>query len=332
MKLDTQGAWDYTANMKPKIFGGIFLFCIVSRIASAILVSQFHDTDTQIKWSKDIIIADCVSIPTNKSVLVNGKLILATVMDGVYDVEINVLRMLKGHKQPGKQIIQTIYPMTPGKRYLLCSFGGGNETDFMAVPQLSVVEIPSGFDLSTLDGKELKEQMQSLFSASLLILNWKLAPLLEEKELLEKGISDRQYVWFDSAGPVKLGPIIEISTTNINSISWLNLEDKKLEWSGGMPGKAGYLYFEKVDIPRTFYWEFSFSDATNIEDLANKPLKTKFAGYYAARSDINSSIVVSVGQVVFARMIEDPNKIFAIQIIKQDKSQSMTARYSIIQK
>jgi hypothetical protein len=319
--------------MKPKILGGIFLFCIVSRIASAILVSGFQDTDTLIKWSKDIIIADCVSIPTNETVVINGKKVQVEYMDGIYKVEINVLRTLKGNKQPGKQIILAIYPMTPGKRYLLSSYGGGSDgTDFMAVPQLSVVEIPSTFDLSTLDGRDLKEQIQSLFSASLFILDWKLAPLLEERGLLEKAISDRQYVWFDSAGPVKLGPIIETSTTNQNSISWLSLGDKKMEWSGGMPDKAGYLYF---DIPRKFYWEFSFCDATNIEDLADKPLKTKFTGYlmpHTPRGDINSSIVVSVGQIVFARTIEDPNKTFAIQVIKQDKSQSMTARYSIIQK
>ena len=105
-----------------------------------------------------------------------------------------------------------------------------------------------------------------------------------------------------------------------------------MEWSGGMPGKAGYLYFE---IPRKFYWEFSFCDATNIEDLADKPLKIKFSGYlmpHTPRRDVNSSIVVSIGKVVFARTVDEPNKIFAIQIIKQEQSESMTARYTIIQR
>jgi len=214
-----------------KFLAGTILLCLMCRAASAIIISGFENTDRLIKWSKDIVIADLVSIPTNKPALVNGKWVQVEYMDGVYHVEINVLRALKGNKQPGKQIIATIYPMTPGKRYLLSSFGGSDDqTDFMAVPQLSVVEIPPTFDLSVLDGKDLKEQMQSLFSASLFILDWKLVPLLEERGLLEKAISDRQYVWFDSAGPVKLGPIIETSTTNQESIAWLNLGDKK--WSG----------------------------------------------------------------------------------------------------
>ena len=314
-----------------KFLGCTILLCLMCHAASAMIVSSFQNTDTLIKWSKDIIIADCVSIPTNKSVLENGKWV--QVEYDVYHFEINVLRTLKGNKQPRKQIIATIYPMTPGKRYLLSSFGGGDdETDFLAVPQLSVVEIPSNFDLSTLDGKALKEQMQRIFSASLFILDLKLGPLLEEKQLLEKTISDRQYVWFDSGGPVKLGPITEITTTNKGWTSWLNLEDKKLEWSGGMPNKDGYFYFQRIDLPRTPYWEFSFCNITNIEELTDKPLKTKFAGYYMPGSGGGSAITVSGGQVVFARTVDQPNKIFAIQIVKQHKSQSMTARYAIIQR
>src|ERR1700729_1132773 len=118
----------------------------MSSSAFAIIISQFANTDALIKQTKDIFIADCVSIPTNKPELINGQWVSVDLADGLYKVEVNAMRVLKGNKSTGKQIIATIYPMVVGKRYLLSSMGGGvgegggvAAADFMAVPQLSVV-------------------------------------------------------------------------------------------------------------------------------------------------------------------------------------------------
>jgi hypothetical protein len=304
------------------------------------MVEQFANTDRLIKRAEDIVIGDCVSIPTNKPVFVDGHWVTYELGDGLRKVEVNIVRVLKGNRPIGKQIIATIHPMTPGKEYLLSNSGGSvgatgdiATTDFLAVPELSVVEIPSHFDLTTLDGKELKEQMQSIFSRHLFEVERKLVPLLNEQGLLEKAVADRQYEWFDSGGPVKLGQIVETSTTNEHSLVWLNLEDKKLEWSGGMPGKQGYLYFEKMGPDRWKpYWEFSSCDATNIESLAGIPLRAKFSGLFSPGTS-GQSIQVSVGQVLFARTVDEPNTVFVIQIVGQDKDhERMSVRYAIVQR
>jgi hypothetical protein len=85
---------------------------------------------------------------------------------------------------------------------------GGNAlgTDLLALDELSVVPLPSTFKLDDLAGRDLKEQVQYLFSRRLFELECELAPLLKEKEVLERAVSDREYGWYESDGPVKIGP------------------------------------------------------------------------------------------------------------------------------
>jgi hypothetical protein len=316
-----------------------FLFCGIPTAALAIIVSQFADTDSAIQRAKDIIIAECISIPTNKPVLVDGHWVTEELRDGLYKVEVNVVRTLKGDKQSGKQIIATIYTMTPGKKYLLSTLGGSvgegggiPGTDFLAVPQLSVLEIPASFDLSTLDHKDLKKQVQCIYSRHLFDVERQLAPLLAEKALLDKAVSDRSYEWYESSGPVKIGRIVDAATTNQHWSVWLNLGDKKLQWSGGMPGKNGYLYFEKAGESWKPYWEFSLCEAKKIEDLADKPLKSKFSGLFSPGTS-GQSVQVTVGQVLLARTADDLRTIYILQIVGQDQSQKrMSARYAVIQR
>jgi hypothetical protein len=310
-------------------------------------VAVSENTDTLIKRSKDIIIAECVSIPTNKPYFENGHWIFE--VSSLQKVEVNVIRTLKGDRQPGKQIIATDYfypPMTPGKKYLLSNSGGSVPasrdipgTDFLAIGPLSVVEIPLRFDLKTLDGKDLKEQIQSIFSVHLYEVEYQLIPLLTEKVAFEEAIADRQSVWFDSGGPVKIGPIVETNTiSNENGDEWLNLEGGKLHLHTDAPNKTTYFRSEKMGtVAWIANWEFSTCEATNIETLAGKPLKTKFSGLFSPDagdiSNGNRVTAVSVGQVVFARSVDDPNKIFAIQIVGQDQGKKlMFARYAIIQR
>src|ERR1700735_1810745 len=90
----------------------LFVYAICPA-AFAIIVSTFDDTDSIVQKAKDIVVADCVSIPTNKSVLMNGHSVSFGMNDGLYKVEVCVIRTLKGGKQPGNHIIATIYPMDP---------------------------------------------------------------------------------------------------------------------------------------------------------------------------------------------------------------------------
>ena len=147
----------------------------------AIKVTLFSDIDTYLKRGNDIVIATAISIPTNAP---------AELGDGLHLVEVNVLRALKGLQQPGKQIVATIYPMTTGRIYLLYSIGGSaGGTDFLAVPELSVVEVPPNFDLKQLDGRPLREQIALLFSQRLAQVRRSLSEMEHEKQLLEKATS-----------------------------------------------------------------------------------------------------------------------------------------------
>src|SRR5208283_6144372 len=102
-----------------KILYCTILFCLACRATFGIPVAMFENTDRLIKQSKDIIIAECVSIPTNKPYFENGHWNIEMSMD-VQKIEVNIIRTLKGDKQPGKQMIATdFYSMTPGKKYLL---------------------------------------------------------------------------------------------------------------------------------------------------------------------------------------------------------------------
>lgn len=337
---------NHSRGAKPirKILALIILVCGACPAGFGIIVTSFQDTDTLVARAKDIVIADCVSIPTNKPSMVDGRTVMLTLKDGLYKAEVRIVQTLKGDKRPGNQIIATIYRMAPGKRYLLFSLGGkvGQSgeipaTDFLAVPRLSVVEIPSDFDLKILERKELKEQVQCVFSRHLFEVERQVAPLLEEKAHLEKLVADRQYERYDSPGPLKFERIMKVTTqTNGSGLVWLDLEGNKLQWSRAQPG-SGYLYFEKVGGSRVPYWEFSPCDASRIEDLAGTYLKARFYGMYTSgrgntKLGWNSlqSIQVSVGQILLARTADDPKTVFVIQIVEQDLDQErLSVEYTV---
>lgn len=328
-----------------KILGAALLIWAVCRAALAIPIASFEDADRLVSAAKDIVVADCISIPTNRPVLVNGHWVTSGFRSGLYKVEIDVLRTLKGERRPGKQIIATIYPMTAQKRYLLYSLGGGvgesgglPVTDFLAIARLSVVEIPSHFDLRTLAGKDPVEQVQCIFSLRLAELERQLAPLLEEKSLLENVLAGRSDEWFQSHGAVKVGPILDISTRTDDGLHvWLDLGTNRLQWSRSLPGKTGYFYFMNADTESLRYWEFSPCNAARIEDLADKPLKARFysmdtPGLGRVGWGELGMVQISVGQVVLARTVDEPNKVFIVQIVSQDPDRDrMRARYAVVQ-
>lgn len=152
----------------------VVLFFLISSSVYAIKVSLFVSTDRFVERSKDIIVATCKAVHEQKFE-----------MDGLYPVDVEITKVLKGDNKAGKAKIATIYPMDVGKTYLLSSLGGSAfGTDILAIPELSVVEIPPTFDFKALQGKAIRDQMQAIFDARLAVVKWKLQTLETEKRLL----------------------------------------------------------------------------------------------------------------------------------------------------
>lgn len=82
-----------------------FLFGSVLACA-AIKVTLFSDTETFVKRGKDIIIADCIALPTNRVVVTNGHAVIKGFYDGLHPVEVDVLRTLKGGKSLASRGLQ----------------------------------------------------------------------------------------------------------------------------------------------------------------------------------------------------------------------------------
>jgi len=140
-------------------------------------ITLFTDLDTYLQRGKDILIAQAVALPADGQAGV----------DDLHLVEVDALRTLKGTNQPGLLTIATIYPMSIGRRYLLYSLGGSfRRTSFLAVDELSVVEVPSWFDLGQLDGKSPRAQIALLFELRLAEIKRRLKELEHDKQLLEK--------------------------------------------------------------------------------------------------------------------------------------------------
>jgi hypothetical protein len=129
------------------------LLLLVNSEAQAIKIAPFTDVDTLVRHAQDIVIAKCTGpVPVGQKF-----------QDGLYPVDVQILTILKGGKKPGKATIATIYPMEVGKIYLLTSLGGSAYgTDFLAVPELAVVELPHSFRLDDLKDKKVTEQVQAV--------------------------------------------------------------------------------------------------------------------------------------------------------------------------
>lgn len=301
---------------------------VACSIAFAVPISLFSDTDTYVDRAKDIVIAKCVSIPEQPQGYI----------DGLYPAKVEVLSTLKGDKKTGLLKIGTVYPMKPGETYLLSSLGGSAlNTDFLALPQLSVVPIPAGFDLAQLKDKTTKQQVQIVFARHLYEIERKLAPLLERQRLLQQSIKDKRDDQFESNGKVKLGEIKELTTTKKPSIIALNFEAGPLEWSTSAPGKTGYYYFTDR-LPTTPDWEFAYTEAKDITDLDGKPLRAKFYHRFSPSRDVRleptgfgNAIRISKGQVILARTSADPETIYILQIYQQAQ-EAIAVRYAVIEK
>lgn len=201
------------------------LLVMIPLASPAIIVTLFSDIDTYLRRGHDIVIAKCVSkVPEEPHVRYR---------DGLYLVNVEIVQVLKGSREPGALTIATIHPMTPLRTYLLYNMGGsvGNKTDFLAVPELSTVQIPASFDLAHLDKKSLRDQLALLFSECLVQV---------KRELAEKTVltfspvdNDRQALWARLRAPA---PNDHVSTY---LSSRLSLETRKLLTGYDPSSRAG---------------------------------------------------------------------------------------------
>jgi hypothetical protein len=158
----------------------VALLLLMTAAAQAIKITAFTDTDTFVKRAQDIVIAKCTGPVPDRD----------KYEDGLYPVDVEIVTVLKGAKKPGKATIATIYPTEAGKTYLLTSLGGSAYgTDFLAVPQLAVVELPAKFRLDDLKGKTVREQVQAVFVARRQENERQQQLLKDEKTLLDKAVS-----------------------------------------------------------------------------------------------------------------------------------------------
>ena len=304
------------------------VYATLAAQALAVPITLFQDTDTYIQRAKDLVVAKCTAVPKD-----GGE----AHFDGLHPVEVQVLHSLKGDRQSGPLKVATIYPLEVGKTYLLANTGGtALGTDFLSLGELTVVEIAADLDLKWLTGKSTKEQVQRIFAGHLHSIEQKLKPLLHAQSMLEKSLEGRTDNLFNSGGKVQLGPI-ETSSTTAGTPQWLKLGEKGIEWSHASPGKSGYLYFGRPggDVPQ---WEFAASEQTDLKAFADQPLSARFYGYSspglakALHWTGGSAITVDVGQIVLARTVNEPGKIYIIKIAAQGSAEAVTIEYAVVGK
>ena len=154
---------------------------VMTSAALAIKITLFVDTATFAERAKDIIVVACDRPAPEKDY-----------GDGLHPVDVTVRHVLKGESPLGAMRIATIYPMLAGKTYLLASLGGSVDgITFLAVPELSVVEIPFGFDTSAMKGMTLVEQLNSVFAARKAEVGRQQQELKRETDLLEKALQKK---------------------------------------------------------------------------------------------------------------------------------------------
>lgn len=297
-------------------------------VVQAVPITLFTDVDTYLQRAEDVVIAKCVSVPEAG--------LVATFDDGLYPASVDVQMSLKGERKPGRLTVATIYPLSPGQKYLIANTGGqALGTNFLALAELSVVPIPENFDLAVLKDKKAKQQVQLILARYLYEVEQKLAPLRHTEGLLQKALLDRNDDVYESRGNVRIREIRRAVTQKAGSMVYLEFQGARLQWSHASPGKSGYLYFKSPGTTAT-EWEFAASDHREINEFNGKPLTEKFFGSFSPSRDkrlgqsSENSIEVEVGQIVLVRNVNAPTTIFVLKIEKQEQDEAMTVQYFVL--
>ncbi|MBI5095590.1 MAG: hypothetical protein HZB26_24545 [Candidatus Hydrogenedentes bacterium] len=300
--------------------------------------AQFKDTTEFVERAPNIVIAEC----------------LAVTQTGDYpdEVKLNVLKTIKGDAKSGSVLVAYAQAMEPHARYMVSDAGG--QSKFWAVGELCVVPLPAWFNIDELTGKDPAQQVRTVFDRCLFELEWRLAPALQTKTLLEKAINDPSGYWDVSYVAAKLGELHEAtSERDGDNLSSLNIQGKPLRSNWHNPVvKEGALFFANASETKPS-WEFSPSRATNLEELAGKPLQIHFFGAYSpglpveiknrirylgfgkelvmTKPEGNRVILVTSGHVYFARHVDDPRTVFALEFADGHQTpQKITVRYAVV--
>lgn len=299
--------------MKINMSAVIFLLAYCHPVL-AIMVTPFINTPTYVERAKDIVIAKCISVP-------------GPIMDGgLYDVQI--IKVLKGDKKTGAYKVFAVEMMKKGTTYLLANSGGRvGDTDFLATAEMSVVPVASFIDLEKLQRKGLINQLHTIFSGRLFEVHRQLAPLLAEKELLDKGLVDRTDNLFVGTMPAQIQDLHRTNAKEYKQgeVTHLKFGPKQMEWSR-QSDKKGYLYFQEpqTQMPK---WEFAFLQEKEFEALKVKQLKLRFNGMYTP--GYGQSITVSEGQIIAARHTDEPTIAYIMKLDRQE-GDVLSASYCIV--
>jgi hypothetical protein len=177
-------------SMRNMLFVGIATLFTVSTCRADLPVPIFVDTRTHVERAEDIVIARCL----NASQFVKNP--GSHVYPGSHDVlvsEFEILRVVKGTTKKGKLRVAHWGSVRSSGRYLLISSGGSaGGTSFLASShELGIVEIPTRFELSTLDGKTTIEQVSAIFQARKNQIDREMRELEVESTLLEKAVDEQ---------------------------------------------------------------------------------------------------------------------------------------------
>lgn len=103
--------------------------------------------------------------------------------------------------------------------------------------------------------------------------------------------------------------------------NYLDLGPAKMEWSTGGQG-SGHLYAWDVHRHGELVWEFAACNRTSLDDLTLSDIEAPF-------SRRTSSLAVSDGTIVLARLSTDTNSIYALKVDEQTL-RSVRIRFRII--
>ena len=112
-----------------------------------------------------------------------------------------------------------------------------------------------------------------------------------------------------------------------NTDESLDLNGAQMEWSSASYN-AGYLYFHQPGyLPRRMVWEFAPCARTNLSEIVMTDVPERFHRFDSAEGPHafgsawkQESLYVMPGDVVFARLIDQPGTVYAVQVLEQSGS------------
>jgi len=106
--------------------------------------------------------------------------------------------------------------------------------------------------------------------------------------------------------------------------SSLRLGSARIEWSVGVPGESGYLYFDATDLKRGA-WEFAPCASTQLSQVHEDNARCDFYGHGHPKGTNafgenwrNRTIIVHKGGLLLLRQANLPQIVYAMKLKNQD--------------